>query len=555
MLDFRSSYKRNSASAVGRLGGLFGALALMVFCVSTAAADAVPAKADGVGPDQQASTADHSKFEQLQGPFATGPDVTKACLGCHTEAAKQVHKSIHWTWEYTNPETGQLLGKKHVVNNYCGSITTNYARCTSCHVGFGWKDDSFDFDSESNVDCMVCHDPTGEYIKFPTAAGHPPYEDTKFMGKEVKAPDLAKVAQQVGKTSRETCGNCHFTGGGGNGVKHGDLDKSLNQPPHALDVHMDKDGLNFTCSTCHEFTNHQQKGSRYLVTAKNEAGIAVPGRENARPSCESCHGLEPHDRAVDNKLNEHVDKIACETCHIPQFARGGMPTKTWWDWSKAGQKGPDGKPLVKKENGVVVYDGKKGEFIWAENVEPEYRWFDGKVRYTLLGEKIDPDGVVELNKIVGGPDDPDARIWPFKIMRGIQPYDSGNDILVVEHLFGKDDAAYWKSFDWGKSIASGMAEAKRVGQTDVAYSGEYAFTETEMAWPLAHMVAPADEALGCGDCHSRDGRMAQLTGFYLPGRDTNPLIDLVGWVLIAATLIGVLLHGLGRYIAARKRQA
>ena len=167
--------------------------------------------------------------------------------------------------------------------------------------------------------------------------------------------------------------------------------------------------------------------------------------------------------------------------------------------SLAGEKGLDGKPLVKKENGVVVYDGKKGEFIWAENVEPEYRWFDGKVRYTLLGEKIDPDGVVELNKIVGGPDDPDARIWPFKIMRGIQPYDSGNDILVVEHLFGKDDDAYWKSFDWGKAIAAGMAEAKRIGQTDVTYSGEYAFTETEMAWPLAHMVAPADEALGCGD--------------------------------------------------------
>ena len=40
---------------------------------------------------------DHSKFTALQGPFSTGPEVTKACLTCHTDAAKQVHKSIHWT--------------------------------------------------------------------------------------------------------------------------------------------------------------------------------------------------------------------------------------------------------------------------------------------------------------------------------------------------------------------------------------------------------------------------------------------------------------------------
>jgi hypothetical protein len=69
------------------------------------------------------------------------------------------------------------------------------------------------------------------------------------------------------------------------------------------------------------------------------------------------------------------------------------------------------------------------------------------------------------------------------------------------------------------------------------------------------MVAPADEALACGDCHSKDGRMAQLTGFYLPGRDTQPMIDLIAWILIGATLLGVLLHGLVRFVSARKREA
>ena len=62
------------------------------------------------------STADHTKFKALQQEFGSGPEVTKACLTCHTEAAKQLHKTLHWKWEHKSPE-GQILGKKHVINN------------------------------------------------------------------------------------------------------------------------------------------------------------------------------------------------------------------------------------------------------------------------------------------------------------------------------------------------------------------------------------------------------------------------------------------------------
>ena len=71
------------------------------------------------------STADHGKFESLNKKFAAGPEVTKACLECHTEASKQLHRTTHWTWEYENPKTGQLLGKKHVVNNFCIATASN----------------------------------------------------------------------------------------------------------------------------------------------------------------------------------------------------------------------------------------------------------------------------------------------------------------------------------------------------------------------------------------------------------------------------------------------
>ncbi|MCB1737261.1 MAG: cytochrome C, partial [Gammaproteobacteria bacterium] len=268
------------------------------------------------------STADHSKFEVLQKPFASGPEVTKACLSCHTEASKQLHQTKHWTWEMLHPDTGQVLGKKTIINSFCGSITSNYARCTSCHIGYGWKDANFDFSSEENVDCLVCHDTTGTYKKFPTDAGHPAYVDKPFPPKSTdpkkvwKAPDLSEVAQHVGSATRKTCGVCHFYGGGGDGVKHGDLDSSMTDPKRSLDVHMGTDGLNFACTACHNAEGHDIKGSRYTTTAKDTHGIDVIGRDDgSRASCESCHGSTPHPRTVNNKINDHTDKVACQTCH------------------------------------------------------------------------------------------------------------------------------------------------------------------------------------------------------------------------------------------------
>lgn len=111
------------------------------------------------------STADHSKFKQLQKDFKSGPEVTKACLECHTEASKQVHRTKHWTWEVPMKD-GKMLGKRHVVNNFCISVEGNEPRCTSCHVGYDWKDNSFDFASQENVDCLVCHDGTGTYKNY-----------------------------------------------------------------------------------------------------------------------------------------------------------------------------------------------------------------------------------------------------------------------------------------------------------------------------------------------------------------------------------------------------
>ena len=64
-------------------------------------------------------TADHTKHKVLQQEFTSGPEVTKACLSCHSEAASQFHKTIHWTWLDPATAESKVLGKGGLsINNF-----------------------------------------------------------------------------------------------------------------------------------------------------------------------------------------------------------------------------------------------------------------------------------------------------------------------------------------------------------------------------------------------------------------------------------------------------
>jgi octaheme c-type cytochrome (tetrathionate reductase family) len=431
------------------------------------------------------------------------------------------------------------------------NIQSNEARCTSCHAGYGWKGKDFDFSDQTKVDCLVCHEQTGTYKKFPAGAGNPVSEPTVFPGnkKEYLPPDWNKVAQSVGRPSRQNCGVCHFFGGGGDGVKHGDLDSSLFQPNKQLDVHMGIDGQNFNCTRCHSTKLHNIAGRVYTTPASEHRRSLIEDDLASKITCESCHSSTPHNKT--SKANDHTDKVACQSCHIPTFARVN-PTKMWWDWSTAGKK-KGGKPYVEKgELGKPKYDTKKGNFIWAKNVKPEYYWFNGSIEHLTVNDTIDPSQPVRINRPVGNKDDSNSRIFPFKIHRGKIPYDKVNKNLVIPHLFPKgknDKAAYWKGYDWNKAIAFGMEYA------GLKYSGEFDFVETEYVYPTTHMVSPKDKVVACIECHTQsDGRMAKLAGFYMPGRDSSRWINIPGWLVVIGSLIGVALHGLGRIFISKSNK-
>ncbi len=497
------------------------------------------------------STTDHSKLKPLQGPFSSGPEVTQACLKCHNEAGHQFMKGIHWTWEYKHPVTGQTLGKKHLVNNFCTNARGNEGMCAQCHAGYGWKDESFDFTDQTKIDCLVCHDSTGTYYRTPNSEGN---EACTSMFVDRPPIEWTKVAQSVALPDRSNCGTCHFYGGGGDGVKHGDLDSSLKHPDKALDVHMDAQGLNFACTECHQGEGHQWSGSRYNMMARDTEGTGKPGQRRQVATCESCHGNSPHPgnnlKAI--KLNGHTDRVACQTCHIPTFARGGVATKTDWDWRTAGKlKNGEGYKVkgYTQGNGEhrATYKSIKGDFKYGENLKPTYAWFDGVMDYTTIDTQFDPDKApIAINSFKGSYGDPASRIWPFKQMNTIQPYDKGNNTLVYMHLWGDDSDAFWGNYDFAKAIKVGMEKSGK------PYSGEYGFIPTVSYWPITHMVAPKEDAVKCGECHAKEGRLSELGGFYMPGRDGFGWLDILGYMAVIGALLVALGHGLIRFVMCKK---
>ncbi len=475
-------------------------------------------------------TADHSKFPALNQTFETGQDITNACLSCHNEADDQIHKTIHWTWLSPYDAEGKTGKAGYSINNFC--ISANKMEdtdCTTCHIGWNKK--------KEGINCLLCH--SQKDIKW-----RDEFKDYAYF-KESGDLDIANEiqgrikegAQHIGLPTRRNCGSCHFYGGGGEGVKHGDLDASLLDADKNLDIHMGNDSQNFQCIRCHTTIAHKIAGRVYSTPASMQRKSLVENDMVPKIMCESCHTATPH--AKGSKMNDHTGKVACQTCHIPEFARKNS-TEMWWDWSKAG-KLKNGSPYIENDaTGRPIYKSIKGSFKWEKNVVPEYYWYNGSIKTVMAGDKINPKETVRISWPVGSREDPNARIFPFKIHRGKQPYDIVNNIFLAP-LLSPEENGYWKTFDWQDSSKRGM---EIMG---LPFSGKIGFVDTEYVFPTTHMVAPAKNALTCSECHVRSGgRMKNLAGFYMPGRDSFKLLDMLGWACVLAACAGVLLHGLGR---------
>ena len=401
-------------------------------------------------------------------------------------------KTSHWKWKGTPNHVKGMekstteYGKANMLNAFCATIEGGvdglvHEACGKCHAGYGWTRTNFDFTDKGKVDCLVCHAQKGNYQRAASGCTI----DMKSMEKGVMNLDLA--AQSVGAPTRKNCGYCHFFGGGADAVKSPGLDSMMEKTEKKYDVHMatkTSGGQDMSCQACHKTKDHRISGASSMMA-----------HYEGRVRCEDCHSgsKAPHQKSKNGAiLNRHAASVACQTCHIPLFART-QATKMAWYWSDAG-KDLKSEDQFDKE----TFDKRKGSFTWGMNVMPVYMWYNGTIERYMKGQKIKDAGKpVVMTKPAGDIRDKNAKIYPYKLFLGDQPMDSQFKYLSVFQQY----KSLWVDFNWNKALVEG---AKGSG---LPYSGNYQFVKTVSYLSAAHEVAPKEDAVQCGECHLGGKRM------------------------------------------------
>jgi hypothetical protein len=140
------------------------------------------------------------------------------------------------------------------------------------------------------------------------------------------------------------------------------------------------------CLDCHKTEGH--KIARGLAGSDLVAND-LPG---VKVSCDNCHGLTPHRSGEMASIdNEHTDKIACETCHLPKLFADNLIFR---DWSK---------PVRHEQIGIwgpgdAPYNGEPGPGL-------VYKWFNGSGTFmaNALGDNPDKEAYYTALDLTGNP--------------------------------------------------------------------------------------------------------------------------------------------------------
>ena len=407
-------------------------------------------------------------------------DYPDNCLECHQKEAEEISQSTHYQWEGQAPDmvngTGILQGKlNNAVNSYCVHILGNWPVCGGCHAGRGKRPDDPEAD-QRNIDCLVCH--SVAYAEARTRL------DDGSIGVEHPTDEMVRAA---GRPARANCLKCHAYAGGGNGVKRGDLSYELVDNTSArFDVHMNMNGTNLSCQRCHDFQAHRVigKGSDIRPTDDPARGAEV--------SCTTCHAEMADTGHERDTINTHTARVACQSCHIPIYAK--VPTETDRDW-RTHHDGTDattcsdgtpcpGHPLTMK----------------AENLVPAYKWWDRRSDNVLLYDDASRTYDTALNtyptsRPLG--DVTEGKLYPFKYKTASQPITSDDQRLIAldtyVYLMGNGNVT--------EAVTSGLANM------GYAVNEPYEWITTDTYQLLNHGVEPSARALSCSACHDNTNRM------------------------------------------------
>ncbi|NEV62186.1 PKD domain-containing protein [Thiorhodococcus minor] len=475
------------------------------------------------------------------------------------------------------------------INTYCGTHENSPRfTCAGCHVGngrFPMAQSLFEqLDPASdeahaqlaNIDCLTCHQE--RYKRFPdwTASGQgfadfsllnltedsdgdlvrldgaalartgfsgipnvdPVSGDFQFLpagsdtlpGSVPMSPmpiTTLQAAQNVHATTRMSCLSCHAGAGGGDGTKRGDMAKENANPSVTLDMHMSPNGADLSCSDCHSAVgdageSHRMRG-RGLDLRPNDV--------QDRFTCETggCHDDRPHEDFSNTRgssRDKHAMRVACQTCHIPAYAKANVGTEVARDW----QDPHPSAAACNGRGGWLPREDKGG--LGSTSLIPTYAWFDGTSEVLYLEESLDDVPTVPLDAtiaasfagafnpgdatyVLGQPNgdvaSDGAKLYPMK------PHWSKlarNDLTNT--LVGHSTFEFFRTGSFCRAVAVGLGLDEPNAPTSSVCDGTPGSTETPPSTTIVpvftyqtinHGVEPEDNALGgeargCGSCHA-----------------------------------------------------
>ncbi|MCE4624989.1 MAG: hypothetical protein F7C35_03900 [Desulfurococcales archaeon] len=431
---------------------------------------------------------------------------SKTCIKCHRDEVYEFFHSYHYQEANKVSDIagkGTILwGGKYAYNDFCGAIfwlgnkSVNYigkavlkappkgyenlkgtfiaSGCSMCHgVSMGLIPQPNPTEEQlGNIDCLACHADPKVYM-----AGAPGvkkgfkvvYQDENGTWRYMINPNISidTIAKSIrNKPLKENCLACHAFSGGGPHYKRPNLSPDLiGNVSKEFDVHM---GSGMQCIDCHKVEDH--KFPTKAADTWNREGDNVP-------HCTDCHGEKPHKGLKGWFLNTfHLDKVACQVCHIPVIADGKYPTDMYRDWSQA----------------EFIPEGAKYEpkLDLEKNVTPVYMWYNGTRQVYIYPEPVTPD---ENNEIIyvkplGSKDDPNSKIYPFKLHYAVVPYSKTNKTIVPIKV--------------GIVFATGnVTKAVQAGASIAGLKWDGGWVTLVRYMQVDHGVKPADEALSCFNCH------------------------------------------------------
>lgn len=402
------------------------------------------------------------------------------CKDCHPGQANAMFGSVHYQWQGSGAEMQTGAGTQgklddatagaSALNAYCINILGNwntYSGCSGCHTGLGTKPTKTVSDAQlANIDCLLCHSAT--YARSRVNGG---------LFQPAAGLDMNAIVKAVTRPARKNCLGCHAKAGGGDAVKRGDLAlASGTTADRSYDVHMATTGANVACQGCHTFTGHRVAGRGSDLRPEDTTTEVSCSTSTCHPTKTSSTGH------ATTKINAHVARVACQSCHIRRYARNASDTTATeatemhrdWSVSEFNATLSRYEPMPTKANDQL----------------PRYRFWNGYSWGNNLKEPAVLDGAnYKISRPYGAIDDSTSKLYPFKYKTSRQALDTTRNVLVA--------------IDTGDYFQYGIpSQAVTKGLANMGYSGDaWTWVTTDEYQVLNHQVAPKESVVQCAECH------------------------------------------------------